>query len=34
VSADGQRFLFNTLADDNENSELTVMVNWLAQVQR
>ena len=34
VSADGQRFLFNALVEEQQESSLTVVLNWLEQVQR
>ena len=34
VSADGQRFLFNALVEEERESSLTVVLNWLEQAQR
>jgi Tol biopolymer transport system component len=34
VSADGQRFLINTLPEDAEPAPITVVVNWTAGLQR
>jgi hypothetical protein len=34
VSADGQRFLLNTVVDESGGAPLTVKVNWQAELKR
>ncbi|HEX4947993.1 MAG TPA: hypothetical protein VFZ34_15080, partial [Blastocatellia bacterium] len=34
VTADGQRFLVNTLVEDKESLPLTLVINWTADVKR
>jgi hypothetical protein len=34
VSADGQRFLINTLQSNPEPAAITVVLNWNADLQR
>jgi hypothetical protein len=34
VSADGQRFLVNTLVRDAPSSQISVVINWAAELRR
>ena len=34
VSADGQRFLVNTMPDESASTPVTVVVNWTAELKR
>jgi hypothetical protein len=34
VTADGRRFLLNTVVDESSGAPLTVVVNWQAELRR